>query len=93
MIKNKTYLDIKEILRDVIVPSNSDLIVLKLKEVFQIDSSDINIETIKSETIYTIRYEDVQVDLKVDNISRKFIPSIHFNVYDEKHNLYATSGE
>ena len=47
MIKNKTYLDIKEILRDVIVPSNSDLIVLKLKEVFQIDSSDINIETIK----------------------------------------------
>lgn len=87
MIKNKTYLDIKEILRDVIVPSNSDLIVLKLKEVFQIDSSDINIETIKSETIYTIRYEDVQVDLKVDNISRKFIPSIHFNVYDEMDNI------
>lgn len=87
MIKNKTYLDIKEILRDVIVPSNSDLIVLKLKEVFQIDSSDINIETIKSETIYTIRYEDVQVDLKIDNISRKFIPSIHFNVYDEMDNI------
>ena len=87
MIKNKTYLDIKEILKDVIVPSNSDLIVLKLKEVFQIDSSDINIETIKSETIYTIRYEDVQVDLRVDNISRKFIPSIHFNVYDEMDNI------
>ena len=87
MIKNKTYLDIKEILRDVVVPSNSDLIVLKLKEVFQIDSSDINIETIKSETIYTIRYEDVQVDLKIDNISRKFIPSIHFNVYDEMDNI------
>ena len=87
MIKNKTYLDIKEILRDVIVPSNSDLIVLKLKEVFQIDSSDINIETIKSETIYTIRYEDVQVDLRVDNISKKFIPSIHFNVYDEMDNI------
>lgn len=87
MIKNKTYLDIKEILRDVIVPSNSDLIVLKLKEVFQIDSSDINIETIKSETIYTIRYEDVQVDLRVDKISRKFIPSIHFNVYDEMDNI------
>lgn len=87
MIKNKTYLDIKEILKDVIVPRNSNLIVLKLKEVFQIDSSDINVEMINNEMVYTIRYDDVQVGLKVNSTSQKFIPSIHFDVYDEMDNI------
>lgn len=87
MIKNRTYLDIKEILKDVIVPRNSNLIVLKLKEVFQIDSSDINVEMINNEMVYTIRYDDVQVGLKVNSTSQKFIPSIHFDVYDEMDNI------
>ena len=87
MIKNRTYLDIKEILKDVVVPRNSNLIVLKLKEVFQIDSSDINVEMINNEMVYTIRYDDVQVGLKVNSTSQKFIPSIHFDVYDEMDNI------
>lgn len=87
MIKNRNYLDIKEILKDIPVPRDKNLILLKIKELFQIDSSDINIETINNEDIYFIRYKEVQVSLKIDYYNQRFILSPNFDVYDETDNI------
>lgn len=87
MIKNKNYMEIKEVLKDVVVPRDSNLILLKIKEIFQIDSSDINIEQINHQTVYFVRYEEIQVSLTVDAYNQKFVLSPHFDIFDEGDNI------
>ena len=84
---NKTYevlyKELKEALTEFEVPRDENLITIKLKEVFQIDSCDINIETIMGKETYEVRYQDIQVYLTIDRLIDRFIVSPRYDVFNE----------
>lgn len=83
MVKNNNYLDVQEVLKNVVVPKDENLVLLKIKETFQVSSEDINVETIKDKKVYSVRYEEIQFQLTIDYGTKRFILSPHFDVFDE----------
>lgn len=84
---NKKYEEIfKEIRKNLEVfdvPKDKALIIIKLKEVFQIESCDINIENILGNEVYEVIIENIQVYLTINRLTDRFVISPKYDILNE----------
>ena len=81
------FKEVKSVLEGIKVPRNVDLALLKIKETLQVDNSDINEDSEGLENQYSIRYENLLIQVTVDYYNQKFKVSKHFDVMDECDNI------
>lgn len=81
------FKEVKKTLEGITVPRNTELALLKIKETLEIDNSDINMDDDSLQTQYSIRYENLLIQVTVDYYNQKFIVSKHFDVVDEFDNI------
>ena len=59
MNHKELFNEVKNVLEAIKVPRNTDLALLKIKEILEVDNSDINEDASGLEDSYSIRYEDL----------------------------------
>lgn len=84
---NKKYEEIFKEIRKTLeifeVPKDKALIIIKLKEVFQIESCDINIEKVQDNEVYEVIIENIQVYLTINRLTDRFVISPKYDILNE----------
>lgn len=87
MTPKELYKEVKGICKTTKIPRNKDLALLKLKEVLQVESEDINEDGLGEDMIYDIVYNGILIHLKMDYLYQELILLPYYDVLDDEDNI------